>query len=192
MKLPKYYDSEENFNKIHFRLKLTQCPFCKLIGYLILHGYLKGYDENGYDNKIIRGHRIFCSNRKNRKGCGRTFSIILKYFIRHFIITAATIWELFLNIANGFNKKSAIQKTNRIPTLSSAYRLWRRFIVNQSFLKTKLIPICNPPPDSNNDPNIQTILHLKKVFPSLNPISDFQLHFQSSFFTNSSPAYGLI
>ena len=30
-------------------LKLIKCPHCKLIGFLILHGYLYGYDEKIYN-----------------------------------------------------------------------------------------------------------------------------------------------
>lgn len=63
---PQFYDSEESFKKIHSQLKNVQCPFCNAYGYLILHGYIKGYDENGSICRIIRGHRIYCSNRKNR------------------------------------------------------------------------------------------------------------------------------
>lgn len=192
MSIPKFYKSENDFKKIHHNLKHYKCPFCNLIGYLNLHGYLKGYDFNGNYKDVLRGHRIFCSNRNKRGGCGRTLSILLSLFIKHFILTANTIWNFFINIANGNNKWMSFKKANpRNPAPSSAYRLWRRFKANQSYLKTWLITISLPPPYSGNNPNIQTILHLKKTF-SLNPIADFQLKLQSSFFGNPLPVYGLL
>jgi hypothetical protein len=192
MKLPQFYDSEEGFTEIHRALKITQCPFCKLFGFLILHGYLRGYDETGSDPESRRGHRIFCSNRKNRIGCGKTFSIILKSLLKHFFIRAATIWKFFSHIAKGLPKNKASQETGSIPYSSSGYRLFRRFKANQTYLKTKLFSVCEPPSSLKDDPTIQTILHLEKAFPSGDPISDFQLYFQSSFFSIPLPAYGLL
>ncbi|WP_146521582.1 hypothetical protein [Stieleria varia] len=39
------------------------------------HGVLKGYDEQDFKHKSIRAKRIFCSNRGNANGCGKTFSV---------------------------------------------------------------------------------------------------------------------
>ncbi|WP_146520309.1 hypothetical protein [Stieleria varia] len=39
------------------------------------HGVLKGYDEQNFKHKSVRAIRIFCSNRGNANGCGKTFSV---------------------------------------------------------------------------------------------------------------------
>jgi len=46
----------------HHKLKQYPCPHYKLIGFIILHGFLRGYDESSPIERIIRGRRIYCSN----------------------------------------------------------------------------------------------------------------------------------
>ncbi|MCK5543067.1 MAG: hypothetical protein KAI40_10275, partial [Desulfobacterales bacterium] len=59
-------------------LKIYACPHCNCCGCLILHGFLYGYDDTDF---VRRGHRIFCSNRNLRSGCGRTFPMLKSRFI---------------------------------------------------------------------------------------------------------------
>ncbi len=54
-----FYRQTEEIETIHFQLKQTACPHCKLIGFLILHGFLRGYAEKDANEKVIRGRRIF-------------------------------------------------------------------------------------------------------------------------------------
>jgi len=53
-----FYSSEQNFAVIRSRLKLIFCPHCRRQGFLILHGYLYGYDSLAL---VRRGRRIFCN-----------------------------------------------------------------------------------------------------------------------------------
>ncbi|QVL30231.1 hypothetical protein KIH39_15365 [Telmatocola sphagniphila] len=41
----RFYRSEEEWSSIAERLKQTHCPHCKVVGTLIQHGFLFGYDE---------------------------------------------------------------------------------------------------------------------------------------------------
>src|SRR5476649_1963438 len=72
----------EEWSAIAERLKQTPCPHCKVVGALIRHGYLRGYDECNSKQKTVRARRIFCSNRHARHGCGRTFSVWLADKVR--------------------------------------------------------------------------------------------------------------
>src|SRR5271170_5524479 len=38
--------SDEDWEALAERLKLTACPHCKVVGTLIRHGYLRGFDDS--------------------------------------------------------------------------------------------------------------------------------------------------
>lgn len=181
MHIPKYYKSEDDLNKFYYQLKQIQCPYCLLIGYLILHGYLRGYDETDFQNRIIRGRRIFCSNRNRRGGCGRTFSILKSFILKHFTLTAYTLWHFLDNLAKGMSKLAAFRET-KIPSADSTiYWLYKLFCNSQSQIRTKLLQRTSSPL-FEGDHALQTISHLKKVFRnSESPVSAYQNHFQTSF-----------
>ncbi len=162
------------------QMKMSVCPHCKRKGYLILHGYLYGFSESTMDS-IKRGHRIFCSNRKNKSGCGKTFSILKSVFIQNFVICAKTLWD-FLNSARyGIPLSKAFRSTGTNMSMTTCYRIFKKFRFNQPRIRTRLLNT-KAPPDLTcvKNPLIQTIIHLEEVFPN-SPVSDFQHHFQSSF-----------
>jgi len=163
-------------------LKLILCPHCNLSGFLILHGYLYGYSETD-SNRIRRGHRIFCSNRDNKNGCGKTFSVLKSTFIKNFVITAITLWCFLDNLRKGLSLIEAFRQTASSMGETNSYRLFRKFKNNQVRIRTYLSHLKDPPRLKQvAAPTIQTIVHLKQVFShSLCPICDFQHHFQTSF-----------
>jgi hypothetical protein len=149
---------------------------------LILHGFLYGYAES--DMSIIkRGHRIFCSNRHQRKGCGKTFSLLLSTFIKNFTISTHTLWRFVKGIAKGLRPAEAFRQTGCSMERTSPYRLLRRLKYNQVRIRTCLTSLRDPPGDEKiHNPLIQTILHLKHAFHQHPcPISAFQYDFQRSF-----------
>ena len=185
-----YYESEDDFEKIRRRLKQRECPHCRIIGNLILHGYLKGYAPGRYAEFCNRGHRVFCSDRGRRKGCGRTFSILLSIFMKRFTFCTKRIHSLLKNIMNGFGPTGNYQKT---VSVSSVYRIKKLFKINQHHVREKLFQIGPPPFCDTHDPILKTLKHLALCFPDRNdPIRAFQLHFQKPFFTEPLPEYGLI
>ncbi len=161
-------------------MKMSDCPHCKRNGYLISHGYLYGFGKSSTCS-IKRGHRIFCSNRKNKNGCGKTFSILKSVFIRNFMIGAKTLWD-FLNKARyGIPLSKAFRSTGTNMSMTTCYRIFKKFRFNQPRIRTRLLNT-KAPPDLTcvKSPLIQTIIHLEEVFQNC-PVSDFQHHFQSSF-----------
>lgn len=183
VKIKRFYRSEKDFRRFYFLLKQMPCPHCKEIGSLILHGYLYGYDEKVYGKRIIRGRRIFCSNRRRRKGCGRTFSLLKSNMLKGFNIGAESFWRFLRGIVKGRDKIQAFRHLRLSFSNTTVYRLWKRFSQCQSRIRTHLFTR-HPPPKllHVHSPAIQTILHLKSVFKrGPCPICAFQECFQMAF-----------
>ena len=183
-KLKKYYSSDEDFRRFHSSLKQQPCPHCGAIGTLILHGFLYGYDEHAAHGKIIRGRRIFCNNRKARRnGCGRTCSILKAPVLKHFSISATSLWRFLRRITHLPDRLPAFRRLRSSFHDSSAYRLWKRFVHGQARIRGVLTRHCPRPklPVTPSAPT-QTIAHLRAVFTGAAcPIAAFQERFQVSF-----------
>jgi hypothetical protein len=178
----RFYQTEEEFQDYYEKLKLTMCPHCNTDGCLILHGYLYGYSET--DTSVIRrGHRIYCSNRNRKKGCGRTFSILVSVFIKDFITSANSLWLFLKEIREEKSLMSTFRESGSAIGQASIYRLFKRFRHNQVRIRSYLTRIKDPPDLKHAKiPAIQTILHLKSVFKKNScPVAKFQHYFQASF-----------
>ena len=160
------------------------CPNCRLIGALVLHGCLRGYDERSAQAKIVRGRRIFCNNRKARhNGCGRTFSILAAAVLKTFSISAASLWHFLKAIRGLPDRRPALRKLGLSFHASAAYRLWKRFVRAQTRIRGYLTRHC-PRPELPVTPcaATQTIAHLRAVFnQAACPVAAFQQRFQASF-----------
>ena len=182
-KIKRFYSCGEDFQRFYFRLKQTPCPHCKSTGSLILHGYLCGYNTAVYGEKIIRGRRIFCSNRNRRTGCGKTFSLLAANILKGFNICANSLWRFLNNVAKGMSKIQALRGLNIPFSDSTVYRLFKIFSHRQSRIRTLLLRQ-SPAPQlpAIHHPPIQTIFHLKSAFKNFScPITAFQLSFQTPF-----------
>lgn len=181
--LPGFYRRESEFHTVHLRLKQQPCPHCKRTGALILHGYLHGYDLTKVNKRMIRGHRIFCSNRNRRRGCGRTFSVVLAVLLKRFVVQTSHLWSFLRNIVDGMNTFQAFN-TDKIPlSRTSIYRLYKRVYFHQSSIRSLLLKRSAPPRDiQQRNPLIKTIRHIQLAFKRrTNPPAAFQYHFQRSF-----------
>lgn len=183
----RYYKSRHEFEQFHSGLKNTACPHCRTVGNLILHGFLKGFSDNPCiesNKKIKRGHRVFCSNRGRRKGCGRTFSVLCSRFIENLFITAGNLWRFIKRVVRTDNIRQSFLAIKSTLSISTAYYLWKRFISNQSRIRIRLKSLCNLPPDcrSGSTPPAETVSHLLFCFKHHPcPISAFQEQFQTAF-----------
>lgn len=185
--LPKYYRNEDQFHNICLSLKIVTCPHCGTIGCLIRHGTLDGYTDKASGGRIQRGHRIFCSNRYRKNGCGRTTSILIAGHLTGFIITATTLWKLLTNTAKSVSRQSTLRQLKTCLSDHGAYRIFRRVVDAQSHIRSVLFRHRRHAPqvaasDSGNKPLEATMAHLKAVFPDCScPITAFQNTFQTSF-----------
>lgn len=169
------------------RLKGYCCPHCKHAGALNRHGYLKGYDEKNFNQKTIRALRVFCSNRGNARGCGRTFSVWIAQKVKRLLLDAQSLWRFLENAAESGNRSRAFAELRSSLGHSATYRIWKRFLRSQSAIRTTLTGVC-PPPKTLAKGGCRsaaqaTVAHLKKAFKesALNPIAAYQAAAQRFF-----------
>ena len=180
-----FYRREEDWLAIVERLKQTPCPHCKTVGMLIRHGALHGFDDSNPPRQTLRARRIFCSNRQQRRGCGRTFSVWLADKIRRLSLTARTLWT-FLQRAVVGSIAAAIRTTDCQRSERTFQRIWKRFDIGQSKIRTALISRGPPPalPTSSSPRPVaaQVLAHLQATFPHADcPIAAFQQATRSFF-----------
>lgn len=175
--------SQEELNAFLNDLKIKPCPFCKGFGTLNRHGVLRGYDENSQQQKSVRAHRVFCSNRNGAAGCGRTFSVCLADKVKRLSIAAPRLWSFLKLVVSGGNKTQAFQCLGGGLDRSGPYRVWRRFLQAQSIIRTALYSMCPPPDITSSEPSELTLAHLEAAFKDhpLDPVSAFQATLQLSF-----------
>jgi hypothetical protein len=170
------------------RLKLTPCPHCKVVGTLIRHGYLRGHDEGSPQRKTVRARRVFCSNRQARPGCGRTVSVWFADKVRRLGLTTACLWR-FLQLALAGSILAAIRAIDCHLSDRTLQRIWKRFALGQSQIRTALSACCPPPPwpahwsaAIPHRPAAHVLAHLQAAFPDADcPITAFQ-HTLRAFF----------
>jgi hypothetical protein len=176
--------SDKEWGAIAERLKQTACPHCKAVGALIRHGFLRGYDEGDSQRKTIRAWRLFCSNRQRRRGCGRTFSVWIADKIRRLSLTTHAVWR-FLQHAVAGSIVAAMRVVADCRRSDRTWqRIWKRFDLGQSKLRTTLSACCPPPdrPAKSRRPATQVFAHLQAAFPDADcPIAAFQ-HTTRTFF----------
>ena len=183
-----FYRSDEEWNALAERLKQTPCPHCKVVGTLIRHGFLYGFDDSSPHHKTLRARRILCSNRFARPGCGRTFSVWAADKIRRLGLTTGRLWR-FLQRAVAGTIAAAIRAANGHLSDRTWQRIWKRFDLGQSKIRTALLARCPPPelPTSlpakaSRRPAAQVLAHLQAAFPNAGcPIAAFQ-HALRTFF----------
>ncbi len=180
-----FFRSEAEWNAIAERLKQTACPHCKAVGTLNRHGFLRGYDEGDSQRKTVRARRIFCSNRHRRHGCGRTFSVFTADKIRRLSVTTGTLWRFLQRaVADSIAAASRVVADCR-RSERTWQRIWNRFALGQSKIRTALLA-CRPPPElpaeSPCRPAAQVLAHLQATFPdAVCPIAVYQ-HSMRTFF----------
>lgn len=173
-----FYRHEPEWVAIAERLKQTPCPHCRTVGTLIRHGSLHGFDDSSPQRKTLRARRIFCSNRHRRPGCGRTFSVWIAEKIRRSGLTTRTLLA-FLKRAVAGSIAAAIHATKGHRSDRTWQRIWKRFDLAQSRIRTALLGR-GPPPELS--PQVfrrpaaaQVLAHLQASFLHADcPLAAFQ------------------
>lgn len=165
-------------------LKLTCCPHCRRTGALIGHGLVRGYAELGSE-VMVRGRRVFCSNRGQRPGCGRTFSVLLSTVLYGFVVRTLTLFRFANAVLNGLTRRAAwLSTVSRALSRSSAYRLWQRLHEAQGTLRTRLRGEAPAPACSAREPLAQLFAHLDAVVGAneTDLLGAYQRHLQRGVF----------
>lgn len=167
--------SDAEWNALAERLKRTPCPHCQVVGMLIRHGFLYGFDDRSPQRRTLRARRVLCSNRQARRGCGRTFSVWLADKIRRLSLTTGGLGR-FLYRAVGDGILAAIRASSGHLSDRTWLRIWKRFQLAQSPIRTALSGRC-PPPELPAEPRpaAHVLAHLQAAFPNDPcPIAAFQ------------------
>lgn len=162
-------------------LKQVACPFCGATETLNRHSLLYGNDPAAKDarEQSQRGQRVWCSDRGQRGGCGRSFSIFLAEVLPRHTIQSPMLWSLLDRLHKGGSVKAAVAALRLPFALESIYHLMRRIRHRLAAIRSRLCREQQPPPSSQSDPLHQTVEHLRSLFPgSACPCAEFQLHFQ--------------
>lgn len=106
-----------------------QCKNCGTHENLILHGY-SYKTQNIY--KIKTGRRFFCSNRWNKKGCGRTVQKYIKKFIPFHLYSTLQIFTFIINIIHGCSVKKSYTKATDSINHRNGYR-WLKKLKDKSY-----------------------------------------------------------
>jgi hypothetical protein len=169
-----FYRTAAEWRAIVEQLKHTPCPHCQKVGTLIRHGFLRGFDDS-CKQRTVRARRIFCSNRNQRRGCGRTISVWLADKIRRLGLTTGGLWR-FLQRAVADGIRAASRGFDGPLSDRTGWRLWKRFQRGQSKIRTALFDRCPPPQLPAADrPAVQVLAHLRAAFPNTDcPIAAFQ------------------
>jgi hypothetical protein len=165
-----------------FSLKQSSCPHCGCFGSLNRHSRSAGNDPLRASGQSFRGQRVFCSNRGQRGGCGRTFFLVLSDVLPRHTMTASLLWRWLVEVLAGLSFKAAAEKLRLPFALETVYRLRRGLARNLDVLRTRLAGRGEPPASAHADPLLQTMAHLQVVFPRSACLpAEFQLHFQRPF-----------
>ena len=129
-----------------------------------------------------RGQRVWCSNRGQRGGCGRSFSIFLAEVLPRHTVSGPQVWRLLERLLSGDSIKAAVEALGLPFALETPYHLLHRLKARLPQVRSLLCREQKAPASSQTDPLLQTVEHLRSVFaPSACPPRDFQLHFQRPF-----------
>lgn len=177
-----YFKSSKEILSFLNRLKLTACPSCHQTGFLNKHDTLQGPWKNKGD-RFFKGRRAYCSNRKNRKGCGKTIALLLSSYIKFYSVPSGALWRLLLRILSGWSVRRVFNSFELLLSLSTLYRLYSIFTLSQVKIRTLLKTLLRAQDNNCINAIQQTIRHLQSCFPDcFCPVSAFQHCFQTSIF----------
>ena len=126
----------------------------------------------------MRGQRVFCSNRGQRGGCGKTFSVFLGQFLPRHTFRAEQLGNLLGELLGGASIKASAEKLRLPFALETVYGLVRRLRQRLDSWRSALCQRARAPESSQSDALLQTVEHLHSAFAgALCPLSQFQVVF---------------
>lgn len=169
-----------HLEKLLCGIKERRCPHCGRVGTLNRHDAVHGKALLADGEEVLRGRRVWCSDRGKRGGCGLTCALLFEWVLPGRSLTAPLVWGVLERLAHGQSVVRAHAEAARAVSLEAIRAMLRRLRRAQTAIRARL-PGAPPPADAAN-PLIQTVAHLRAVFASaLCPIAAFQVAFQCPF-----------
>jgi hypothetical protein len=181
MKVINFVRKRKDCNQALQNLKQTRCAHCRRMGTLNRHDRIQGNDPDSVNKQILRGRRVWCSNRGRRGGCGLTMRILFARLLPRHSANAKMLSTLLKGLCGGGSVKR-IWEESRLPMqLQSCYHLLKRLRDRLDTVRAALLTRCKPPGSRHSDPLRQTAEHLRCAFPGRqNLVEAFQHTFQTS------------
>jgi hypothetical protein len=97
-------------------------------------------------------------------------------------LTASLVWRWLGQVLAGLSLKAAAESVRLPFALETIYRMRRGLRRGLDRVRTRLCREQSPPVSTHTDPLLQTVAHLRAVFPDSDcPPAAFQLRFQHPF-----------
>jgi hypothetical protein len=142
---------------------------------------LRGNDPATAAGQIVRGQRVFCSDRGQRSGCGKTFPLFLAAILPRHTFNATLLWALLLKLLRGATIKAAAEILTLPFSLEAVYGLVRRCRHRLDAVRSFLYREHPAPVSGQPDPFLQTLEHLQQTFAQDScALAAYQRHFQSA------------
>ncbi len=174
----RFFDDLNSLFSFLSRLSLMACPRCHQVGLFKRHGYIQGFvspSERG-----IRAWRIYCNPR--RGGCGHAPSLRLATGLFRRCISTAVLWAFLDAWAKGATVREAWESAGDPLSPRCAWRILRRLRRGLTALRVALCARGPPPPEKGaRNPSVQTLLHLRSVFGTKDPLRAVQQGVQLPF-----------
>ncbi len=143
---------------------------------------LRGNDPAVVSGQIRRGQRVFCSDRGQRGGCGKTFALFFATILPRHTFNAPLLWALLLKLLVGTTIRAASDALTLPFSLETTYGLIRRVRRRQDSVRSVLYREHPMPASGQIDPLLQTLEHLQQIFaPDPCVLARYQRHFQVPF-----------
>jgi hypothetical protein len=181
MNPPKFCSSGDkvSLNVWFLSLKAQRCPHCHCAQSLNRHSFLRGNDPELANGQRLRGQRVFCSDRGQRGGCGRTFSVFLADVLPRLTVSAIVLWQLLLLLLGGQSVQAAASSSGLPFGDQTLYHVLGRVRRRLDVARTRLCQIISFPASCQSDPLLQTVEHFQSAFPRADcPLQEFQTRFQ--------------
>ena len=132
--------------------------------------------------QIPRGQRVFCSDRGQRGGCGKTFPLFLAGVLPRHTFNSALLWALLLKLLSGATIKAAAEILALPFSLEAVYGIVRRCRQRLDIVRSLLGREQRVRASEQSVPFFQTLEHLQQIFPQgSDTLAAYQWHFQRPF-----------
>ena len=152
-----YYPSLAAIEQQTWQLDHVQCSHCKQTRQLVSHGYIRKKKVGGDPEAV--GKRVFCSNRHQHTGCGRTTQLYLNVTIRYLHYAGTVVVAFVLLLMAGLTIQSAYLQATGKDTPSNAHH-WLTRLCGQLSVYRSLAH--QPPLQNTADAGLDTTANLPK------------------------------
>lgn len=149
-----YYPSLQAIEQQSLQLDNEQCAHCWKTQQLVSHGFVRKKRVGGAPEAV--GKRVFCSNRNQHTGCGRTVQLYLDSTIRYLHYAGCCVVALLMWLSKGMTLQRAYHHATGALTPRNAYRWLHKLEAQLSGYRSlshqPWLLATDPPPMANPDP----------------------------------------